>query len=104
MQDFSFSFFFYFIWRNCAFLTKELKNSRNYDACLLKCDFFAAMLDVDVFVFFLQAGNPCLSCFDLVKNSRDGRSYNINFDYMPAYMPPECLNGIDLLLLEIHLF
>ncbi|XP_039134275.1 serine/threonine-protein kinase BSK1-like [Dioscorea cayenensis subsp. rotundata] len=45
-------------------------------------------------VVFDEAGNPCLSCFDLVKNSRDGRSYNINFDYMPAYMPPECLNGM----------
>ncbi|KAH7669140.1 Non-specific serine/threonine protein kinase protein [Dioscorea alata] len=45
-------------------------------------------------VVFDEAGNPCLSCFDLVKNSRDGKSYNINIAYMPAYMPPECLNGM----------
>ncbi|KAH7669132.1 Non-specific serine/threonine protein kinase protein [Dioscorea alata] len=45
-------------------------------------------------VVFDEAGNPCLSCFDLVKNSRDGRSYNINIPYMAAYMPPECLIGM----------
>ncbi|KAM0942291.1 putative protein kinase RLK-Pelle-RLCK-XII-1 family [Dioscorea sansibarensis] len=36
----------------------------------------------------LQDDIPCLSCFGLVKNSRDSTSYNTNL----AYNPPEFLN------------
>lgn len=43
---------------------------------------------------FLQDGDPRLSCFGLMKNSRDGKSYSTNL----AYTPPEYLrNGIHLL-------
>jgi len=34
-----------------------------------------------------QEGNPRLSCFGLMKNSRDGRSYSTNL----AFTPPEYL-------------
>ncbi|KAM0942294.1 putative transferase, protein kinase RLK-Pelle-RLCK-XII-1 family [Dioscorea sansibarensis] len=40
-------------------------------------------------VLFDEAGNPCLSCFGLVKNIRDGRSYNTDI----AYIPPEYIKG-----------
>ncbi|MCO5573238.1 hypothetical protein L7F22_027007 [Adiantum nelumboides] len=36
-------------------------------------------------VLFDQDGNPRLSCFGLMKNSRDGKSYSTNL----AYTPPE---------------
>ncbi|KAF9589692.1 hypothetical protein IFM89_027222 [Coptis chinensis] len=36
-------------------------------------------------VLFDQDGNPRLSCFGLMKNSRDGKSYNTNL----AFTPPE---------------
>lgn len=36
---------------------------------------------------FLQEGNPRLSCFGLMKNSRDGKSYSTNL----AFTPPEYL-------------
>eukprot|EP00250_Pteridium_aquilinum_P004654 c14863_g3_i1 orf=125-1309(+) len=38
-------------------------------------------------VLFDQDGNPRLSCFGLMKNSRDGKSYSTNL----AYTPPEFL-------------
>ncbi|PKA63126.1 putative serine/threonine-protein kinase [Apostasia shenzhenica] len=38
-------------------------------------------------VLFDQAGNPRLSCFGLMKNSRDGKSYSTNL----AFTPPEYL-------------
>eukprot|EP00249_Psilotum_nudum_P019820 c27433_g2_i4 orf=230-1702(+) len=38
-------------------------------------------------VLFDQDGNPRLSCFGLMKNSRDGKSYSTNL----AYTPPEYL-------------
>lgn len=38
-------------------------------------------------VMFDQDGNPRLSCFGLMKNSRDGKSYSTNL----AYTPPEYL-------------
>ncbi|KAF9600358.1 hypothetical protein IFM89_008529 [Coptis chinensis] len=34
-------------------------------------------------VLFDQDGNPKLSCFGLMKNSRDGKSYNTNLAFMP---------------------
>lgn len=37
----------------------------------------------------LQDGDPCLSCFGLMKNSRDGKSYSTNL----AYTPPEYLRN-----------
>ena len=43
-----------------------------------------------------QDGNPRLSCFGLMKNSRDGKSYSTNL----AFTPPEYLRtGIILTLL-----
>lgn len=38
---------------------------------------------------FLQDGDPRLSCFGLMKNSRDGKSYSTNL----AYTPPEYLRN-----------
>jgi BR-signaling kinase len=38
-------------------------------------------------VLFDQDGDPRLSCFGLMKNSRDGKSYSTNL----AYTPPEYL-------------
>ncbi|KAI7982904.1 Serine/threonine-protein kinase BSK5 [Camellia lanceoleosa] len=38
-------------------------------------------------VLFDQDGNPRLSCFGLMKNSRDGKSYSTNL----AFTPPEYL-------------
>ncbi|XP_062150113.1 serine/threonine-protein kinase BSK8-like isoform X2 [Alnus glutinosa] len=38
-------------------------------------------------VLFDQEGNPRLSCFGLMKNSRDGKSYSTNL----AFTPPEYL-------------
>ncbi|XP_058762671.1 serine/threonine-protein kinase BSK5-like [Vicia villosa] len=38
-------------------------------------------------ILFDQEGNPKLSCFGLMKNSRDGRSYSTNL----AFTPPEYL-------------
>eukprot|EP00252_Welwitschia_mirabilis_P005071 TRINITY_DN1548_c0_g1_i1.p1 TRINITY_DN1548_c0_g1~~TRINITY_DN1548_c0_g1_i1.p1 ORF type:complete len:496 (-),score=116.79 TRINITY_DN1548_c0_g1_i1:383-1870(-) len=44
--------------------------------------------DLNVYrVLFDQEGNPRLSCFGLMKNSRDGKSYSTNL----AYTPPEYL-------------
>lgn len=40
-------------------------------------------------VLFDQDGDPRLSCFGLMKNSRDGRSYSTNL----AYTPPEYLRN-----------
>ena len=38
-----------------------------------------------------KAGHPRLSCFGLMKNSRDGKSYSTNL----AFTPPEYLrNGV----------
>ncbi|URE22435.1 serine threonine-protein kinase [Musa troglodytarum] len=37
----------------------------------------------------VAAGDPCLSCFGLMKNSRDGKSYSTNL----AYTPPEYLRN-----------
>lgn len=36
---------------------------------------------------FSQDGNPRLSCFGMMKNSRDGKSYSTNL----AFCPPEYL-------------
>lgn len=41
----------------------------------------------------LQNGDPRLSCFGLMKNSRDGKSYSTNL----AYTPPEYLRNGSLL-------
>ena len=38
-------------------------------------------------MLFQQDGNPRLSCFGLMKNSRDGKSYSTNL----AFTPPEYL-------------
>lgn len=38
---------------------------------------------------YLQNGDPRLSCFGLMKNSRDGKSYSTNL----AYTPPEYLRN-----------
>ncbi|XP_057456176.1 serine/threonine-protein kinase BSK5-like [Lotus japonicus] len=40
-------------------------------------------------ILFDQDGNPRLSCFGLMKNSRDGRSYSTNL----AFTPPEYLRN-----------
>ncbi|KAM0945306.1 putative transferase, protein kinase RLK-Pelle-RLCK-XII-1 family [Dioscorea sansibarensis] len=40
-------------------------------------------------VLFDEGGNPRLSCFGLIKNSRDGKSYSTNL----AYTPPEYLRN-----------
>ncbi|KAH7692243.1 Non-specific serine/threonine protein kinase protein [Dioscorea alata] len=40
-------------------------------------------------VLFDEDGNPRLSCFGLIKNSRDGKSYSTNL----AYTPPEYLRN-----------
>uniref|UniRef100_A0A2P2LX21 non-specific serine/threonine protein kinase n=1 Tax=Rhizophora mucronata TaxID=61149 RepID=A0A2P2LX21_RHIMU len=40
-------------------------------------------------VFFDEDGDPRLSCFGLMKNSRDGKSYSTNL----AYTPPEYLKN-----------
>lgn len=40
-------------------------------------------------VLFDKDGDPCLSCFGLMKNSRDGKSYSTNL----AYTPPEYLRN-----------
>lgn len=47
------------------------------------------MLSIALLVLYtvLQEGNPRLSCFGLMKNSRDGRSYSTNL----AFTPPEYL-------------
>ncbi|KAH7669130.1 Non-specific serine/threonine protein kinase protein [Dioscorea alata] len=39
-------------------------------------------------ILFDEADNPCLSCFGLVKNHRNGRYY------CSPYMPPECRSGM----------
>ncbi|XP_039134282.1 serine/threonine-protein kinase BSK1-2-like, partial [Dioscorea cayenensis subsp. rotundata] len=41
-------------------------------------------------VLFDEEGNPCLSCFGLVKNLRDERCFHTNI----AYTPPGCLYGM----------
>lgn len=47
---------------------------------------------------FEQDGNPRLSCFGLMKNSRDGKSYSTNL----AFTPPEYLRtGIYIFFSEI---
>lgn len=47
---------------------------------------------------WLQNGDPRLSCFGLMKNSRDGKSYSTNL----AYTPPEYLrNGTCLFTLTL---
>jgi len=49
-------------------------------------------------VLFDENGDPRLSCFGLMKNSRDGKSYSTNL----AYTPPEYLrNGIYLFTLML---
>lgn len=42
-----------------------------------------------IFGLTLQDGDPRLSCFGLMKNSRDGKSYSTNL----AYTPPEYLRN-----------
>lgn len=42
---------------------------------------------IALLVFLLQEGDPRLSTFGLMKNSRDGKSYSTNL----AYTPPEFL-------------
>lgn len=41
------------------------------------------------FIIVSQIGNPRLSCFGLMKNSRDGKSYSTNL----AFTPPEYLRN-----------
>uniref|UniRef100_A0A803NBF3 non-specific serine/threonine protein kinase n=1 Tax=Chenopodium quinoa TaxID=63459 RepID=A0A803NBF3_CHEQI len=49
-------------------------------------------------VLFDENGDPRLSCFGLMKNSRDGKSYSTNL----AYTPPEYLrNGINYSALDM---
>lgn len=49
-----------------------------------------------LFMLYQQDGNPRLSCFGLMKNSRDGKSYSTNL----AFTPPEYLRtGIALRML-----
>lgn len=48
---------------------------------------------------FMQDGNPRLSCFGLMKNSRDGKSYSTNL----AYTPPEYLRNGTPRVPERHL-
>lgn len=43
---------------------------------------------------FLQNGDPRLSCFGLMKNSRDGKSYSTNL----AYTPPEYLRNGNMIV------
>ncbi|XP_026424852.1 uncharacterized protein LOC113321186 [Papaver somniferum] len=42
-------------------------------------------------------GNPRLSCFGMMKNSRDGKSYSTNL----AFRPPEYLRTV-IVLLQVH--
>ncbi|XP_039136419.1 serine/threonine-protein kinase BSK1-like [Dioscorea cayenensis subsp. rotundata] len=37
-----------------------------------------------------KTGNPCLSCFGLAKNHKEGRCYRTNI----SYTPPECIMGM----------
>ena len=46
----------------------------------------------------LQNGDPRLSCFGLMKNSRDGKSYSTNL----AYTPPEYLRNGTCLCVFVH--
>jgi hypothetical protein len=46
--------------------------------------FAVALVDLYI-VYMLQDCNPRLSCFGLMKNSRDGKSYSTNL----AFTPPE---------------
>jgi len=50
-------------------------------------------------LYLLQEGDPRLSCFGLMKNSRDGKSYSTNL----AYTPPEYLRNGSLLILSFIL-
>lgn len=52
------------------------------------CVLLVWILPVD-FCLPLQDGDPRLSCFGLMKNSRDGKSYSTNL----AYTPPEYLRN-----------
>ncbi|XP_039134609.1 serine/threonine-protein kinase BSK1-like [Dioscorea cayenensis subsp. rotundata] len=49
-------------------------------------------------VLFDEAGNPCLSCFGLVKNHRDARCYSTNI----AYRPP--LSTVGLITCESMIY
>jgi hypothetical protein len=50
---------------------------------------------------FLQDGNPRLSTFGLMKNSRDGKSYSTNL----AFTPPEYLRtGMPYIVARYCLF
>ncbi|KAL6323190.1 hypothetical protein AAG906_027470 [Vitis piasezkii] len=48
-------------------------------------------------ILFDEDGNPRLSCFGLMKNSRDGKSYSTNL----AFTPPEYLRTACTLLLDL---
>jgi len=45
-------------------------------------------------VLFDENGDPRLSCFGLMKNSRDGKSYSTNL----AYTPPEYLRNGNMIV------
>ncbi|KAK1371983.1 hypothetical protein POM88_038075 [Heracleum sosnowskyi] len=50
-------------------------------------------------VLFDQDGNLRLSCFGLMKNNRDGKSYNTNM----AFTPPEYLRtGVDMVMVPFR--
>lgn len=52
------------------------------------------MILIEFLVLMLQEGDPRLSSFGLMKNSRDGKSYSTNL----AYTPPEFLRTGILIL------
>ncbi|WMV55619.1 hypothetical protein MTR67_049004 [Solanum verrucosum] len=52
-------------------------------------------------ILFDEEGDPRLSCFGLMKNSRDGKSYSTNL----AFTPPEYLRTVaqEIVLILVHL-
>ncbi|KAK9940660.1 hypothetical protein M0R45_017309 [Rubus argutus] len=58
-------------------------------------------------VLFDQNGNPRLSCFGLMKNSKDGKSYSSNLAYPPEYtrtgrvMPESLIYSFGTILLDL---
>lgn len=63
----------------------DLRPQLRLQTCFLisPCNFF----NLNWLVWHQQDGNPRLSCFGLMKNSRDGKSYSTNL----AFTPPEYL-------------
>lgn len=65
---------FYSTWYNAIYLLPDL--------LIAYCVFFPNSI---LWLSFWQECNPRLSCFGLMKNSRDGKSYSTNL----AFTPPE---------------